>query len=582
MDKQVFMDFELRFNLRQKKIEKPTLVYAVFMWERKQYKVSTSVKVYPSQWDTKTHTAKISNLQSKLDNRNNEIANLRIVEIIKKVKDNIPHLSEKLDFINFANEIKCIIKPLTKCKNMKKNNISMIAILNQMAEKYKGDNQRQYLGCVSRFNKFIETSEIEDVIYNLNGDLLNKYQAFLVKEGKQYKTISGYLKNLKTLINKANGLPMFLESKIDVSSFKMIEDKRSGEQKKSKQVALTEEQLKTICNLSGLTSKEEEVRDLFVCQCLLGQRISDMPKIFKGDYDVHIVENNIEIISFNVQKTKEIAHLYLFPIAKQIIEKYRTKKLEYFDLFNVNDKYLYRFEEKFNKALRDLGLKAGFTDKVSYTIQVGEELKKESAFQYELLHSHTARHTFITLMCRYGVKKEDVRIATAHTDDKMIDEVYNHQSINDIGTRLINSIQNISNSSFFVVPERKGGSKQLNDLFAYDLFQSIISYGESNNDIFHYKPTLKAIEVIKDISKLNCYANEIDKEKVIDLEQIIFELSYYYRDVQLYSAYKFKEKYFGISESVPSHDEVEAMFIMEDIERPKKQIQADIEAWENR
>lgn len=307
-----------------------------------------------------------------------------------------------------------------------------------------------------------------------------------------------------------------------------------------------------------------------------------MPKIFKGDYDVHIVENNIEIISFNVQKTKETAHLYLFPIAKQIIEKYRTKKLEYFDLFNVNDKYLYRFEEKFNKALRGLGLKAGFTDKVSYTIQVGEELKKESAFQYELLHSHTARHTFITLMCRYGVKKEDVRIATAHTDDKMIDEVYNHQSINDIGTRLINSIQNISNSSFFVVPERKGGSKQLNDLFAYDLFQSIISYGESNNDIFHYKPTLKAIEVIKDISKLNCYANEIDKEKVIDLEQIIFELSYYYRDVQLYSAYKFKEKYFGISESVPSHDEIEAMFIMEDIERPKKQIQADIEAWENR
>jgi len=71
MDKQVFMDFELRFNLRQKTIEKPTLVYAVFMWERKQYKVSTSVKVYPSQWDTKTHTAKISNLQSKLDNRNN-------------------------------------------------------------------------------------------------------------------------------------------------------------------------------------------------------------------------------------------------------------------------------------------------------------------------------------------------------------------------------------------------------------------------------------------------------------------------------------------------------------------------------
>ena len=31
-----------------------------------------------------------------------------------------------------------------------------------------------------------------------------------------------------------------------------------------------------------------------------------------------------------------------------------------------------------------------------------------------------------------------------------------------------------------------------------------------------------------------------------------------------------------------STEEVKAMFALEDIERPKKQIQADIEAWENR
>jgi hypothetical protein len=34
--------------------------------------------------------------------------------------------------------------------------------------------------------------------------------------------------------------------------------------------------------------------------------------------------------------------------------------------------------------------------------------------------------------------------------------------------------------------------------------------------------------------------------------------------------------------NVPSTEEVEAMFVKEDIARPKKQIQADIEAWENR
>ena len=33
MENQVFLDFGLRFNLRQKKIEKPTIIYAVFMWK---------------------------------------------------------------------------------------------------------------------------------------------------------------------------------------------------------------------------------------------------------------------------------------------------------------------------------------------------------------------------------------------------------------------------------------------------------------------------------------------------------------------------------------------------------------------
>lgn len=579
MEKQVFMDFELRFNLRQKKLEKPTLIYAVFMWEGKQYKVSTSVKVYPSQWNTKTHTAIISNRQSKLDNNNNEITNIRIIQIIKNVKDRIPYLSEKIDKIDFANEMKEIINPSMKLKKM--NRISMIGILTQMAEKYNGDNRRQYLGCVSRFQEFIETSGIEDNIINLNGDLLNKYQDFLIENGKQYKTIHGYLKNLKTLINKANSVPNLLVNKIDYSSYIVLEDKRSGEQRKSKQIALTEEQLKSLYNLTDLPPIEEEAKDLFICQCLLGQRISDMPKIFKGEYEVNIIDKNIEIISFKVQKTKDTAHLYLFPIAKEIINKYRKKRLKYFDYFNVTQKNMYRIEAKFNETLRDLGLKAGFTEEIVYTIQVGTDLCEERAPKYKLLHSHTARHTFITLMCSYGIKKEDVRIATAHSDDKMIDEVYNHQSINDVGTRLINAFKNISNSPFFVVPERKQVSKDLNELFAYDLLNSIMEYGNSNNDIFHYKPTLQAIEIIKDISKLNNITTEIDKEKVLSLENIIFELSYYFRDAQLYSLFKFKEKQFGIVEFVPSCNEVEIMFAQEDIERPKRWEQIQIEDWED-
>lgn len=44
-------------------------------------------------------------------------------------------------------------------------------------------------------------------------------------------------------------------------------------------------------------------------------------------------------------------------------------------------------------------------------------------------------------MCRSGIPKEDVIIATAHTDTTMIDDVYLHETVNDKGTRLINSLK---------------------------------------------------------------------------------------------------------------------------------------------
>jgi hypothetical protein len=182
-----------------------------------------------------------------------------------------------------------------------------------------------------------------------------------------------------------------------------------------------------------------------------------------------------------------------------------------------------------------------------------------------------------------GVQKDVVIIATAHTDIKMIDEVYLHETASDKGKKLIKSLQNSShNSILFNIDKSKSSDDLINNLFAYDSFITIIDLMNSNNDVFHLDSTKQAIKTIKDISKLNSYSKDADISKVADLEQVIFELSYYFRDPLLYSIFKHKEHYFGLKVDVPSTEEVEAMFALEDIERPKKQIQADIEAWEKR
>ncbi len=580
MENQVFMNFELRFNLRQTKVEKPTLIYAVYTWQGKQYKVSTSLKVYPSQWDNRTHSALISSKQNKLDNRNNQITNQRIVNIITSLKNVRPVLCDMIDSINVIDELSKIINPNIKKKKMKKQPI--ISTLMWLAEKYEKNSFRQYKGCIARFEKYLISKGVEDIITNLNGDTLNDYQDYLSDSGKQYKTINSYLKNLITLINLANAEKELLSSKIDYSSFKMIRDKRTTEQKKSKQVPLTEDQLLDIYHLNGITEKEEEARDLFICQCLLGQRISDMPKIFKGEYTTNVHGEGLETISFNVQKTKEEATLYLFPIAKEIITKYRNKQFKYYNLFEEDEDRINYLERIINNDIKKVCQKAGLTAEINYTVQIGGEVKNERKQLYKLMHTHIARHTFITLMCKMGVSKDVVIIATAHTDIKMINDVYLHETANDKGKKFIKELQKTGNQSkLFVVPSAISNDKTvLNSLFAYNILLNISELMNNNVDAFHTDNTKKAISILKDVSTLNNYAKEIDKEKVMALDGIVFELSYYFRDAQLYSIFQFKEYYFGIIKNVASYDDVNMMFANEDIERPKQQLESDIEEYE--
>lgn len=581
MENQMFFNFNLRFNLRQTKQNKPTIIYAVFVWQGVQYKVNTLLKVYPSQWDNKTQTATISNRLPKLDNHNNKIVNQKISSIYSSFIDKKHYLCNNLE-ADIVNEISTIINPKYKHRNMKSNKMRITDVLNDMAYQHQDKSADQYLFSVKTFKKFLDKEGVDDDILNLNGELLNNYQQSLVGDKKSIKTISSYIRNLKTLINYANK-DKSLNIKIDITALEILKDKRSNEQKKSKQVPLSENQLIDIYNLQGLSEREEEARDLFICQSLLGQRISDMPKIFKGDYTTNLHEDGLETISFNVQKTGEEATLFLFPIAKEIVQKYRDKKFNHFDLFETDEKKVKNIERMINTDLKRVCKKAGLTTEINYTVQIGDKLRSERKPLYELMHTHIARHTFITLMCQMGIDKDVVIIATAHTDIKMIDDVYLHETASDKGKKLIKSLQNSKHHSIlFNIGKSQNHIDILNNLFAYDSFISIIDLMNSNNDVFHLDSTKQAIKVMKDISKLNSYSKDVDVSKVTELEHVIFELSYYFHDTLLYSVFKHKEHYFGLEVDVPSTDEVEAMFVQEDIDRPKKQIQADIEAWENR
>ena len=83
MEQQLFVnEISCNFNLRKPKIvNKPTNVYCVIYVGGKQHYFATGLKVLPSQWDKKKQIAITSNIQSTLDNRNNQILNDKISQL---------------------------------------------------------------------------------------------------------------------------------------------------------------------------------------------------------------------------------------------------------------------------------------------------------------------------------------------------------------------------------------------------------------------------------------------------------------------------------------------------------------------
>ena len=458
MSEQVFLDFSLNFNLRQTKKNMPTIIYALFTFRGRQYKVNIGAKVYPTQWNKRKQIATISNGQTRLDNRNNEIVNKKIRSLLAIFEEKKNYLCENLERIDFLfEEMRQAINPNLKCRNYmeKEMHLSATLVFRKMVDKYvKEDSSKKiYLGYISAFEAFLKVKSIPNRLSAINGDTLTDYQQYLLDlNPRRIATHLNKIKGIRTLINHANR-DKEIKANININSFVAIRDERSKEQKKSKQVPLTEKQLLAIYNYTNLKPREVEARDLFICQCLLGQRISDLPKIFKGEYAITLLDDENEVISFTVQKTREEATLYLFPVVKEILERYKQTGFKHIDLLIEDEKIVRRNEAKLNRTIKQVCKKVGLDSDVIYVEQIGEDVVEKKKKLFEMIHTHIARHTFITLMCRLGIPKEDVIIATAHTDTTMIDDVYLHETVNDKGTRLVNSLKRIEGSTLFKIGE---------------------------------------------------------------------------------------------------------------------------------
>ena len=442
MERQIFInEMQARFNLRKPRSEKPTNLYLVCRINNKQVKLSTGVKIYPDHWNEKRQEAYISVRLSELDNINNTIANKKITKLKEYFIEFKHYLCMHPDEI--GESMKLLKQHIYKDRMKKELQKPATFIMKQIieAKTCAESSKKQYRSNIDKFERFLKENEIPNTWESMNLDTINRYQKQIIKENPLHphntlrNIIKGTIFNLLGIADKRLDIP-FKWSDSNLNSFEFVKDKSNKELADNKKVSLTEEQLNKfykhiITGTERQIKKYTEIRDLFILQCLVGQRIGDMQKFFNGDNEMDEEAGTISIIQ---QKTKARAIIPLLPLAKEIISKYENKEL------------LYYKERKsiVNEALKEVAEQAGLDEPITYE----ENGIKQTQPLYKLLHTHTARHTFITILCRKGIPKETVIIATGHEDTKMIDKVYSHLNSKDKAKKVSNAFKSLNNGIF--------------------------------------------------------------------------------------------------------------------------------------
>ncbi len=333
----------------------------------------------------------------------------------KKAYIGSPELNYKLDTIK--NGITQIVREIETSALLKNENVSLAAIkdaldkyFNKSTDKPKtifdaldlcykirsDDTSKSFLDkIITLKNHLLEFQEKEK--YTVSFETINllfydKFRAYQWNVKKNSNTTTyAMIKILKIFLNWC--VERGITSIVDIKKFKIHSDKVDT-------VHLTADELFTLLNLDLSNSQRlSDVRDTFCFSCLTGARFSDVTRLQWTD-----IKDNIWYL--RTIKTDDILMIPLNGFAVSIIEKRKGESKPLKVITN----------QRMNDYLKELCKDAGIDEPIKVTTYIGAERTEQVFKKYELIGTHTARRTFITLSLEKGMSPEVVMSMTGHKD----------------------------------------------------------------------------------------------------------------------------------------------------------------------
>lgn len=385
------MSYPYTFNLKDKYSEKPTLIYlrASIKREGKYLKYSTGEKILPGDWDFEfQYPRKIKGNKKEAKNINS------IINQISRYADVFQNICTKLEAQNLDLTVQMIklemdyaFKKSTSAPN------SFIVVFDTFIQEKK-DLGNITGGTIARYENIKTLLEQFSIAknYNLNFNIIDEnfyvkwvnYSRHVLKH--KNNTLGRNIGFIKTFMNWS--LKKKYHSNYEFKDFK----KTSSE---TDEIALSVDELEHLYNYDfSKKTRLEKVRDVFIFGCATGLRYSDYSTINKAN-----IRNGQ--IFINTQKLKSNLGVPLNKYSKNILEKYE------YNLPVISP-------QKFREYIKEVCKEVGMDDVVVKTSFIGTKRIEQRIMRYNMISTHTARRTFITISLEKGMRPDIVMSITGH------------------------------------------------------------------------------------------------------------------------------------------------------------------------
>jgi len=391
---------------------KKTSLYVIYRHGQKSKMFSTGVRIDPKHWNRGKQKVDLVNGLRRIKANEELIKELEKQSIAYNAKINtlrakLNDIATRLDLNQQEPSVERVYNEYNEGKELKKSNFQFLKedYLKFSQAKKSSGTIKQIKSGLKAFFDFAENNHYKLSLNMFNSELYDEYTKYLsteikkgekvIKKGLNNNTVGTRIKELKTFLNwlKDHGYPV----NPAYQKYKVLKENPQI-------IYLNQSELTRLETITFKKSHLNRTRDIFLFQCNTGLRISDLMRLDAQ----HIQDNIIQMRAF---KNKNQLFIPLTATAKRILEKYE-----------------YRLpttaEQVYNRQLKEMAKVANLDRLVETSdFKAGKKIFK-SAPLHELVKSHIARKTFISICVEKGIQPKVVSEMAGISVKVLIDHYY--------------------------------------------------------------------------------------------------------------------------------------------------------------